>query len=322
MASPITNHVNVTVSLEGSGVQPAGFGNILVVCQTTVGGTADRVAGPFSSMSDVTSYGFTSSDAFYKACSAAFSQSPRVRKIYLGRRLAGDANVTATLNACQAANGSVWYGVLNESNTDAEILEVAAWCESRFKLAVCQTDSTAALNGTGQVYTITIGGTPADGGYELDFSGAGITGTATVTTTRTGGSPATNVLIATALAAELTTQNATSGSIEGVLTSITDNLDGSITITADRTLALLTVNNGVAPSGASVTIATTDNDVARRMFDAQYTRTALIYHDDDSEWLDAAWMSRCLSFNLDQKKGIWAFKTISGVPSVSLTSAQ
>lgn len=322
MGVPITNYVNVSVALEGSGVQPAGFGNILFVSQTTVGGTSDRVVGPFQSMTEVTDYGFTSSDNFYKACSAIFSQSPRAKKVYLGRRLAGDANVTAALTACQAENGSVWYGVLNEDRTDTEILEVAAWCESRFKLAMCQSDSTAALNGTGQVYTITFGGTETDGDYEVDFSGAGLVGTKTVTITRAGGSPATNILLATAFAAELTTQNAALGDIEGVLTSIVDNGDGSVTITADRTLAQLTVDNPVATGPATLSVSTDDDDVARQMFDTQYSRTALVYHDDDSEYLDAAWMARCFSFNLDQKKGIWAYQSISGVPSVDLTGAQ
>lgn len=322
MAVPITTHVNVSVSLEGTGTQPAGFGNVLAIAQTTVGGTSDRVAGPFASMGDVTDYGFTSTDAFYDIASAVFAQSPRIKKLYLGRRLAGDANVTATLNACAAEDSASWYGVINEDRTDAEIMEVAAWCESRFKMAVLQTDSTAMLNGTGQVYTVTFGGTATDGAYSIDFTGAGLVGTKTVTITRAGGTPATNVLLATAFAAELTTQNDVSGDIEGVLTDITDNLDGSVTITFDRTLAQCVVDNATATGPATLTITTDDDDVARQMFDAQYTRASLWYHDDDTEFLDGSVISRCFAFDLDQKKGIWGFKQLNGIPSINLTSAQ
>lgn len=53
-----------------------------------------------------------------------------------------------------------------------------------------------------------------------------------------------------------------------------------------------------------------------------YTRTSLWYHDDDTEYLDGAVTSRCLSFNLDVKKGSWAYKPLNGIPASPMTAAQ
>jgi hypothetical protein len=273
-------------------------------------------------MSDVTDYGFTSSDNFYNIASAVFSQTPHIVRLYLGRRLAGDANVTAALDACQAEDGASWYGVMNESRTDAEILAVAAWCESRFKLAMCQTTSTAMLNGTGQVFTLTIGGTPADGDYVFTFTGFGLGSPTAVTITRAAGAPATNALLGTALANELDTQNGTGGDIEGIISTIVDNEDGTVVITMSRSVVRGTLAATSAPGGATVARTVDDDDVARQLFTSQYSRCALLYYATDATFAEAAWLSRCMAFDLDEKKGIWAFKELNGITQSELTSAQ
>ena len=100
------------------------------------------------------------------------------------------------------------------------------------------------------------------------------------------------------------------------------DVDGAVvTFTVSRDVAIGTLAT-TAPGTGTLTAATTDADIARTLFTTQYTRTALVYHDDDTEYLDAAWMSRCLAFDLDTEKGIWAFKTLNGVPGVDLTTAQ
>src|SRR5690606_5407071 len=53
-----------------------------------------------------------------------------------------------------------------------------------------------------------------------------------------------------------------------------------------------------------------------------YARTALAYYGDDAVYLDGAWSSRCGSFDLDTRKGIWAHKRLIGVTGSSLSNLQ
>ena len=320
MAVPITTYVNVNVALEGTGVQPAGFGSPIIVDQTTFGSPA-RVLGPYASLADLVTAGAASTDAVYLAASAMLSQSPTITQFYVGRRDAGDADLTASLNAIEAENGNVFYGVLMTSRDDQDILDMAAWVETRSKIALVQSDSDALLNGTGRQYDLTFGGTETDGDYEITFTGFGLVAPVAVTLTRAGGVPATSDDLAAAFDAELDTQNGVAGDIEGILANVTSS-GPVVSFSASRSVAEGTIAVTAVTGPATLVVATTDEDVARQLFDTQYTRTAIVYHDSDVEYKDAAWMARCFAFDLDQKKGIWAYKTLNGISGNDLTTAQ
>ena len=53
-----------------------------------------------------------------------------------------------------------------------------------------------------------------------------------------------------------------------------------------------------------------------------YNRSALIYHDDDAEYLDGAWTSSGGGLNLDTPGGvgIWAYRALEGVPFDDVTA--
>jgi hypothetical protein len=55
-----------------------------------------------------------------------------------------------------------------------------------------------------------------------------------------------------------------------------------------------------------------------------YNRSGLIFHDDDSEYLDGAWSSSGGGLNLDTPGGvgIWAYRSLEGVPFDDVTGAQ
>ena len=55
-----------------------------------------------------------------------------------------------------------------------------------------------------------------------------------------------------------------------------------------------------------------------------YNRTALVFHDDDSEYLDGAWSSSGGGMNLDVPGGvgIWGYRELEGVPFDAVTGAQ
>jgi hypothetical protein len=56
---------------------------------------------------------------------------------------------------------------------------------------------------------------------------------------------------------------------------------------------------------------------------AGYNRTALIFHDDDGEYLDGSWSSSGGGLNLDAPDGvgIWAYRQLEGVPFDDVTGA-
>ncbi len=68
---------------------------------------------------------------------------------------------------------------------------------------------------------------------------------------------------------------------------------------------------------ATITAAVGGTDWADDFKDAAYARSALIYHPDNGEFADAAWLGKCLPF--DPGSETWKFKTLAGVSSVILS---
>jgi hypothetical protein len=319
MTQSITNYVQVTVTEEGTGPQPAGFGTPMFVHEHAL--ETARLAGPFTSASAVADAGHATTSAPYLWAQSVFAQSPRVTEVYIGRADSGDANLTASLDAILAADPAAWYAFAIEDRTADEIKEAAAWCESASapKIFIAQSNDPSIVSGEGPEYTITFGGTPTDGDYETIFTGFGLSSPVTVTTTRAT-TPATNADLATQHAADITTLIATT--LAGVVAEATAT-DEDVFVVLENDLATGTVtHNTTGGGGETLTNVISDEDLASDLFNLNYTRTALIYDPDDAVYLDGAWMSRCLSADLDQKKNIWAFKRLNGVSGTNLTDAQ
>ena len=321
MSQSIQHYVNVSVALEGTGAQPAGFGIPIFVSDHSV--TANRLDGPYLSLAEMVTDGFTALTPEYLWASAVFAQQPRVRQVYIGRRDGGDANLGASMDAILAVDPGAWYCVNLESRTSSDIAALAAWVEAADfpKIAICQSNDASLLSGEGPAYSATFGGTPADGTYRLIFTGFGLGSPVNVDVVRAGGSPALNADLGGALRTALTTALGGSlaavlapGSIGGAGASATwEIIDGLASGT-------VTVTDPESPDGLAVTV--TDADIGSMLFRLQYTRTALIYHATDADYLDGAWSSRCLSANLDQQKLAWAEKRVSGIEADDLSNAE
>jgi hypothetical protein len=208
MPAAIIEFVDVTVNVGGVTADKFAFGVPMGVFSHTV--TTNRQDGPYFSLAEVVAAGFTSvaTPTIYAWASAVFAQDDGVDSVLIGRIDAADANYTVTMNAIEAAGADTWYITNIESRADADIADVAAWTESRDKIAIFQSDD------------------------------------------------------ATLVAA----------------------------------LALQAFG---------------------------YNRSALIYHDDDSEYLDGAWTSSGGGLNLDTPGGvgIWAYRALEGVPFDDVTGA-
>lgn len=320
----LTHYLTIAIALAGVGVTPAGFGTPVFVSDHTV--TSNRLDGPYTSLAAMVDDGFVSTTPEYAWATAVFAQQPRVRSVYIGRRDAGDADLAASMDAILAVDPGAWYCVNLESRTAADIAAIAAWTEAQRKIAITQSNDASLINGTGAQYNAAFGGTVADGTYVLTFTGFGLASPVAVTVTRTAGSPATLALMAQAMRDALELEADTGGDLEGVLDL--DSIGGSGTDVAFGILGGLDAAGTIASSGtavagsADVTVTTTDAAIGETLFRANYTRTALIYHATDADYLDGAWSSRCLSFDLDVRKGAWAFKRVAGITADALTDVQ
>lgn len=325
MSQSITYYVNVSVALEGSGAQPAGFGVPLLVHEQDA--LPDRLAGPFSSAADVIDYGFAAGSPPHVFAQALMAQQPRVTSFYIGRRATTDADIAAALDAIIDVNPGAWYCAMEETREIDNIIGLADWIESADfpKIGLAQSNDASMLTGVGPTYTATFGGIPVDGTYRLIFTGFGLVAPVEVDVTRAAGIPATNAALGTAMAAALTVAaTGPLGSLFGevVLLSIVDDLAGEVTFQMVDGLAAgtITVTDPESPDGLVVAIV--DGDPGSMFFQSQYTRTSLWYHPIDAEFLDGSVASRCLSFDLDARKGIWAYKRLNGIDATSLTNVQ
>lgn len=148
MGASITNFVVVNVNVADAPIEKFEFGSLLGVFDHSV--TANRQDGPFFSIEEVNAAGFTSAaePAVNAWATTVFAQDDGVKSLLIGRQDAGDANWTATMDAVEAADPDSWYITNIESRAEADILEVAAWTEARFKIFGAQTSDAAVVAGT------------------------------------------------------------------------------------------------------------------------------------------------------------------------------
>jgi hypothetical protein len=325
VSQSISHYVSVSVALEGNGTVPASFGVPALVVEHAL--EADRVSSLFTSAADVITAGHASGSPAHEFATMIAAQQPRVAGFRIIRRDSGDADIGECLDEAYAEEPAAWYCTMEETRDATEIEGLAEWTEAiGNKIALAQSNDASLLTGTGPEYSAVVEGTATDGTYILTFTGFGLVSPVAVSTTRAAGTPATNALIGDALRAELVTAaTGPGGSLFGevVLASIGGT---GATITWRMTDGLnsgTVVSSGTAVAGAGdLTVTTTDADIGSALFALQYTRTALMYHPTDAEFLDGAWASRCLSANLDQRKLAWAMKRLNGIEGTNLDNAQ
>lgn len=313
----INIHVNASLAVATAGSATAAFGTPLFLTEHSV--TANRQDGPYASLAEVTAAGFTAAaaPAAYAWASTFFSQNPRSSQCLIGRRGSGE-HVATAMDAIEAEDPASFYAVAMETNTANDIMAMAAWVETRSKIALLQSSDAAILAGTAsaqQVSTFTVGGT-TDGVYSIAAYNAwtnALIGTASYTAS---GDTAND--IATAL------RSAWDGVAElAAISAPAAGTGADVEITFDGSGNGYTFVLTAASSLTESTPAFTQN-VLELGSALGYNRTAVVYHDDDTEYLDAAWLARCLSFDLDAPNGaaIWAYHRLNGVTATRLTTAQ
>lgn len=318
--------VAVNVSLSGLGPQPAAYGIPVQIFESVVS-SGSRLHGPFLSAADVTDFGYTAGSPPHLWAQALMMQQPHVSEFYVGRRDAADSDDGEAFDAIVAdfpGTGYIFNSALRDS---AETLALAAAVEASEypKIAIAQSNDASLLSGVGPTWSHVISGTVADGTMTLTFTGFGLAAPVVVTSTRAAGTPATLALFLADLATQLTTEAGVGQDLEDVVVvaSISVNATTLTYQIADGLASGTVTVGGTAVAGTvDLTAVNSDADLGSRMFDLQYTRTALMYYSTDATYADGAWSSRCGSFDLDTRKGIWAHKRLIGITGDSLSNLQ
>jgi hypothetical protein len=328
MAAPITQHVDVSVLVEGALGESFNFGSLMGAFTHTI--TGNRLDGPYASTTELAAAGFTSTAApEINAWAATVFGQPNgpIKQIYVGRIDAGDADITSSLDAIEAVDSEAFYLVNIESREAADILEAATWCESRngdsLKFGIWQSADGSFLNGTGPVHTATVGGTPTDGDYVITFTGFGLLAPVVVTVSRVAGVPATNAALATAIDAAIDALIPTT--LANVVTASTV-LGAVVTITLARGLATGVISQS-APAPGTITLVNPDIDIMGQLDAGAYRRSILMYHQFDAGttgYKDGAVASRMGGFRLDEPSGAaaLAYKELSIAPYSPLSTPQ
>lgn len=304
--------VVVTVVKTSAGISRQGFGTPLGVFQIPVAQQAGRFA-TYSTVQELIDIGGALTDTWVRWASIVKAQSPGPQRFAIGRRDVGTAQVdTVTITAPDAGTFSltidtiVFSFLAGASDTNQTIAVGLHAAVAAGDLALVLSTPVAGA------FTITadVAGEPfVNGGIILGGAGTGTF----VNTTPNGAAEA----MATALAA-INTAN----SLDWYLLNIETRNDADITIADTFITPLKKVFVGQSkdedakdgtPANIFDTIQALNNE-----------RTTLVWHDDDGEYLDGAWVGRAGAADLDAAGGVitMAFKQAIGVPVDDLTSGE
>ena len=134
----ITEIVDVTISLETTGVTRQGFGVPLLVGDGGVI-TAGEVAS-YVSLTEILGAGFLATDKEYLMAQACFAQTPRPTKVVVAPLTGADyaASIQSAFDASKE-----WYAVIIESRAQADIVAAAAKVEALKRLLLACSDDVA-----------------------------------------------------------------------------------------------------------------------------------------------------------------------------------
>ena len=296
--------VSVNISLNTTGISVEGFNTMLVV-----GAHAHSLARveTYTQASDMITAGFSDTDPLYLAVVDAFSQTPRPRRVKIGRRQAASVAVTVA------------------NLTSAGI----------YKLTVSHLDDNSNIVEKVYSYTNT-GGTAGDilTGLKtlIDADSAAVVTAAvsanTLTLTTTDGNAfavATSANMAQSVASVTETIPQTMAAIQSYDNDwygwvLASRAQADILAAADWTESVRKLfGTAIAEAGAYNPESTTDTGYL--LYNGNYFRTFWFYHKDAAtDFPEAAVMTRCFAILPGGES--WANKKLAGVIADPLTETQ
>jgi hypothetical protein len=313
--------VSVNISIESAGLAAQGFGVPMIV------GLHTRFIERFrtySNLSAMLTDGFIAADPEYVAATNLLSQEKRPLSFLVGRRAAAVAQVDR-LDIVGTTDGA-WSFTLN-----GELVTFTAASNTTAQIRDGLISAANALTGAGAPITAAI----VDGDtLSLTADVAGIPFTVGAVTAPSPGTltrvaSVANVGIETDLSAiqdagaawylTVLAGNATasaSGRTEAVILRAAAWHQANTTPL--RHLLLAQANDANAPLTPYDSV--TPNDIAEQLRAIGYTRTALVWHERDAEYVDAAWAGRMLPE--DPGTETWAWKALVGPLPIGLSQSQ
>lgn len=290
--------VQVTITAQTTQVTRAGFGTPLILSNHS---EFTDLVREYRDLDGMIVDGLGSGTPEYKAANAIFAQSPRPEKVKIGRR-----GTPSTLK----------YTLTPTAKDD--------------------TDYRVTINGVDYIFT---SGTSATAGDIV----TGLIALINVSTTDnivTASGTTTLVLTADAAGVWFDLEADTSLlaiACDNAATNLADDLaainlfdpDWYAIVSTSKSAAEIAAIASWAESAKRLFVAASNDtaifgagssDVASTLKTAAYDYSAVIYHPTPGAFADAAWLGRCLP--LTPGSETWKFKTLAGVPAVSLTPSQ
>lgn len=157
MGDLLNDIVQITIRRATTFIEVASFNNIIIVAEfdssSITPAFSERVR-EYSSLTEITEAGFSTSSAVYLAAQTLFVQNPNPGKIFVGRKRTiadgGPESWTVALTAIKEENDK-WYGLHVGTRTLADLEEVADWTEANKKLFIVSDDDSNIISGTGDI---------------------------------------------------------------------------------------------------------------------------------------------------------------------------
>lgn len=136
MSTPITEYVEVNVSLQDKAIQTADFGILGLFSKFSLpsGWSSGQRVKSYASLDEVAA-DFTSATKEYIAASKIFSDRT-IDRLKILRADPGDADIATSLNAIAAADPN-WYMLVATHRSEADLNAIAAWILGAVPKKVC-----------------------------------------------------------------------------------------------------------------------------------------------------------------------------------------
>lgn len=299
---PLADIANVNVSLETQQVSRASFSIPCVAGYHTRFAERGRY---YSSLGGMTTDGFATTDAEYKAVAKILSQSPRVKRVFVARRALAPTMrwaITpvvgnATVYKLKVHGSTVSY-TSDASATMGEIISGLKTAIDALALAITVSDQTTYMRIVADV---------AGAWFEVESVTA----------------PIENLLVAQdhadpGIATDLAAINTFDPSWYGL--TLTTGSSAEIVAAA----AWVEANGKVfaATSQDTLIITSQTSDVGTSVKTSSYARTFVVYHPNNGNFAGAAWMGRCFPYDPGVEAITWKFKELAGVAVTQLTTSE
>lgn len=298
--------VNVAITAQTSSPTRPGFGTPLIAAYHTRW-TSDLVR-EYASTTEMTDDGFLVTDAAYLAAQAVFSQSPRPRKIKVGRRTRAFTQ-TIDLTPTITTEGYVYTIKIGEDTLTYTVLAaatVASICTA-LTTAINALAGAALHTATDNTTKVTVAADTA--GVLLDYADwvNGLTFKDVTANPGSGG-----------IASDLVDIRAEDDDWYGLL--LDSNSEAEVTAAAEAVEAMIKIF-GYTTSDSENYDAGASTDVFSTLKASNYARTfGILSSKRLLSWSAAAWMGN--RFPFDPGSDTWAFKTLRGVVTDALSSGK